>query len=306
MIRWSILWSLILVTFAQAQDVGLSGGVLTAEDQSPADSVRLPVQAWSVDLAPPQVEGAIRRRAYRIDDPALTTLQLISPSQQALEAAGYQVVFACADAACGGFDFRFQLDLLPAPEMFVDLGDFRYVLMAQTGAQPHRVALVSSSSNSAGFLHVTEVFETEAGLVPDRPSVVLEPAPLETDNLIDALIANGHVVLGDLEFETGSADLGPGPFASLSDLADWLKATPGARVVLVGHTDSVGSLEANASLSERRAQSVLVRLRDGLGVAAGQLQAGGAGALSPVTNNLTEDGRAANRRVEAVLLSLER
>jgi OOP family OmpA-OmpF porin len=300
-IRWVVLFCL-LAGPGWAQGLGLAGGVLAAEETSPGDSVRLPRAPWAAGLAVPEVTGAIRRRAFRIDDPAPTTLQLMAPSLAILDAAGYRQVFACADAACGGFDFRFQLDLLPAPEMFVDLGDYRYVLMENPDEATHTVALVASASTTAGFLHVTEVSSATA-IAPVEPPA--PAAPVSTSGLAERLVSDGHVVLDGLQFATGSSQLGDGPLEALNALADWLKATPGARIVLVGHTDAVGSLEANAALSQRRAASVLARLRDGLGVDARQLAARGAGALSPLQTNLTEDGRATNRRVEAVLLSLE-
>ena len=287
-----------------AAEIGLTGGTITAQDESPSDSVRLPREAWRETASPSQVEGAIRRTAYS-GDANLTTLQLLEPSRTALEAEGYEVMFTCADAACGGFDFRFQLDLLPAPEMHVDLGNYRYLLMEKPGAEPHTVSFVASSSTTAGFLHVTEVFTSrnEATDPAEPIETPVSQTPTNTD-LIDTLLTDGHAILADLEFATGSSELGPGPYPSLVALADWLEKTPTARVVLVGHTDAVGSLEANAALSNRRAASVLARLTS-LGVRAGQLQSAGAGALSPVTNNLTDTGRAENRRVEVVLLSLQ-
>lgn len=303
---------LLLACFAgpaQALDLALPGGTLTAQSQSPADSVRLPRGPWSPGATVPEAEGAIRWTAYSIGNPSLTTLQLLNPAREALLDASYEEVFSCADTACGGFDFRFQLDLLPPPGMHVDLGNFRYVLMANPETEPHTVALLASVSATAGFLHVTEV---SAAKMSDPVAKTLPPAVAEDRSdsqaemsVVDALQGDGHAVLEGLEFATGSAQLGPGPNPSLEALAEWLIANPSARVVLVGHTDSVGSLEANAQLAQLRASAVLERLRDGFGVDPAQLQAAGAGALAPIASNLTEEGRAANRRVEAVLLSLE-
>lgn len=306
--RWLLLLALSLPFPAAAVEVRLPGATLTGESDSPADSVRLPETPWTSGSVPPEREGAIRRRAYSVPDPTRTSLQILSPTRSALEAAGYTQVFSCADASCGGFDFRFQLDLLPEPEMHVDLGDFRYALMENEDAAPRYVALVSSSSATAGFLHVTEVYPTALPAdVPDSDgeAVVSEPPPVQPKplDLATSLVEFGHVVLDDLDFATGSAELGPGPFGSLESLADWLSANPLARVLLVGHTDAVGSQDANVSLSERRAAAVAERLAGEYGASREQLQSMGAGFLSPVASNLTEQGRAANRRVEVVLLS---
>ncbi len=94
---------------------------------------------------------------------------------------------------------------------------------------------------------------------------------------------------------------GAGDFASLTGLAAYLAANPDARVTIVGHTDATGALDGNVVLSRRRAQSVVDRLVQDYGVAAGRLSAEGAGYLAPRASNLTEAGRAENRRVEAIL-----
>lgn len=289
-----------------ALDLTPVGGIETARVEANSESIQLPRQPWQAGQTIDEVEGLVRRAAFRIPSMSITTLQLIEPARETLEDAGYSPVFSCADSVCGGFDFRFKLDLLPAPDMFVDLGNYRYLLAEKPGAEPHTVALLASSSASAGFLHITEVFRS----IPVRLDVPAADGadpkpPTQTSDLIGTLVEQGHAVLSDLDFATGSSDLGPGPFRSLQLLADWLQETPSARVVLVGHTDSVGSLEANKALSRRRANSVLDRLIGSLGVSASQINADGAGALSPIASNLEPEGRAANRRVEIVLLSLE-
>ena len=84
-----------------------------------------------------------------------------------------------------------------------------------------------------------------------------------------------------------------------------LKAEPDLRVALVGHTDAVGSLDANTALSRRRAEAVRDRLVQSYDVAPGRVEAQGAGYLAPRASNLTEAGREQNRRVEVVVLSAE-
>ena len=126
----------------------------------------------------------------------------------------------------------------------------------------------------------------------------------------DASLSNqleqvGRAVLGDLSFETGSAQLAQGDYASLRALAEYLATTPSRTVALVGHTDSSGGLEANIALSKRRAASVLERLVSVYGADRAQLEAEGMGYLAPLSSNLTEAGRTANRRVEVIVTSTE-
>ena len=72
------------------------------------------------------------------------------------------------------------------------------------------------------------------------------------------------------------------------------------RLFIVGHTDNVGLLEFNLSLSQRRADAVVNILLSEYGVDNKRLHSAGIGPLSPVASNKTEAGRAKNRRVELV------
>ena len=264
------------------------------ESQSAA-SLRLPDAPWSPETQAPVVDGEIRRTVLRTPSNTLTTLQLLAPLSEILTSQGYVKVFTCADAICGGFDFRFKLDLIGEPHMHVDLGNYRYALFSQPGGNPHTVALVASSSNTQGFIHITEVSDVAfpaPAPIPEEPEPTPEVTPTSTaaGDLATHLDTLGRAVLDDLEFGTGSADLGNGPYLSLIDLSDWLGANPTARVVLVGHTDAVGSLEANTNLSRRRAAAVADRLINAFEVDSGQLQAAGAGYLAPRATNLTPEG----------------
>lgn len=277
---------------------------VTKFQNDPAGSVRLPKTPWT-GTPTPLTEGQIDRKAFRIAQADLTTLQMIQPLRETLEDQGYSEVFTCADASCGGFDFRFQLDLLPAPDMYVDLGNYRYTLMENPTAEPHTISILASRSQTDGFVHITQVFKAA---FPKPANATPTPATndsLDPTGIIATLINTGHAVLPDLEFNTGSADLGSGTYGSLEALSLWLQTKPNARIILVGHTDSVGSLQANTNLSQRRALSVAKRLTDEYNANAAQIEAAGAGYLSPIASNLTETGRAENRRVEVVLLSME-
>ena len=302
--RW-LAALLVLTTPASALDLSYPGAEVVTVETTEAGTTRLPDKAWSSGSVTPATEGALRKTVLEVPSDALTSLQLVEPLREALLAEGYDLVFACADAECGGFDFRFQLDLIGEPEMHVDLGNYRYLLFRKNGAAPHTVSLVASPGVNSGFLHITEV-SNAVFPKPEPRDTLPEPEPAEPiGGLIDRLLAEGHVVLADLEFETGSAALGGGPYASLDELATWLATNPSARIVLVGHTDAVGSLEANTSLSRQRASSVAERLVASFTADAAQIQSAGAGYLSPIASNLTPEGRATNRRVEVVLLSLD-
>lgn len=107
------------------------------------------------------------------------------------------------------------------------------------------------------------------------------------------------VTLGDVLFDTGKATLKPGAYTTVDRLATVLKEDGSRKVLIEGHTDSVGSDEFNQSLSERRAASVQAALFE-RGVEASQISVVGKGETTPVASNDNAAGRQQNRRVELV------
>lgn len=102
-------------------------------------------------------------------------------------------------------------------------------------------------------------------------------------------------------FATDSATIRPGAAAKLEALADYLKANPGVRVAIEGHTDSRGTDAHNDALSLRRADAVRAAF-DALGVTRARFTVRGLGESQPVASNATAQGMRQNRRVEVTLL----
>ncbi|MDO6586337.1 OmpA family protein [Salipiger sp. 1_MG-2023] len=280
---------------AAALDLALPGGArLMSETVSDPGSYAVPTGPWTQSGVPDLVvEGRILRQAWRIDSSDLTTLQILSPLRDGLVAQGYDVVFECRTTRCGGFDFRFGTEVIPAPEMYVDLTAFRF--LAARGQKGDWVTLLASKSGAAGYLQLVQAGEAVAPRPEVAPVAIAPPTDIAAE-----LEAVGHVMLPDLLFESGSVELG-GDVLSLDALAGYLGDNPSRRIVFVGHTDAVGSLDANTALSKRRAGAAVSYLMQ-RGVAQGQVSAEGVGYLAPIASNLTPEGREANRRVEAVLL----
>lgn len=289
---------------AGAQDLPLPGGAeLAFRNVQDPGVYALPTGPWRPEGLPVErVEGRIAVEAWHLPDAAQTPFELVRPLRDALAAAGYEIVLDCAARACGGFDFRFATLVLPAPEMFVTLTDYHAVaaLSAQGG-----VSVLASRDGAKGYVQIIRATRGPAGAtVPDVPSA--SPAsPRDGSGIGTVLEERGHVALDDLVFSPGSTELGEGPIASLDAIAAYLEAHPSRQVLFVGHTDATGSLDTNRAVSLRRARAALTYLRDRHGTPAGQISAEGAGYLSPVASNLTLEGREANRRVEAVLISTE-
>jgi outer membrane protein OmpA-like peptidoglycan-associated protein len=110
-----------------------------------------------------------------------------------------------------------------------------------------------------------------------------------------------HVVrvtmTGDTGFNTNSADIKPGFHSTMDKIADVVVRYGKTSLTVAGHTDDVGSAQYNQSLSERRARSVAQYL-EAKKVNPVRLQLVGKGESMPIASNITDSGRAENRRVE--------
>lgn len=109
------------------------------------------------------------------------------------------------------------------------------------------------------------------------------------------------VVLRNIFFETGSANVTRSSMPELKKLASLMKNNPQLRIEVSGHTDNVGDAQLNMQLSQQRAESVKKQLIR-MGVARDRLVAKGYGETMPVADNSTEWGRAKNRRTEFKIL----
>ena len=154
---------------------------------------------------------------------------------------------------------------------------------------------VKGGKETWAFFQASESDGSYLMTVSEREAMKQEVAVHE---IADQLKKDGFVSLY-VTFDTGEATISPDSAKLLDDAAAALKAVPEMKIEVGGHTDNVGSADANLKLSRERAQAVMAALAE-RGVAAGRLTAKGYGQTVPVADNRTEDGRAKNRRVELV------
>ena len=309
MIRLAAVATLLAGSPAAALDLTLpTTARQTVERNTAPDIFRAPIGVFENGVVPTvRVEGKVDRSAWRIDASGLTPFQVMRPLRAQLMEAGFEIALDCAAVSCGGFDFRFAIETLPGPNMYVNIRAF-HVVTALKGAQdaPKEVITVLASSSAASaYVQVIHAGEAAgSGTISSQPpaSRPIDTVVANDGTLVGQLEAFGHAVLPDLDIATGSTELGTGPFGSLDVLAGYLDANPGMRVALVGHTATVGDLQANIAISRARARSVRERLVRAYSISPARLAAEGMGYLSPVATNLTGVGRDQNRRVEVVLL----
>lgn len=108
----------------------------------------------------------------------------------------------------------------------------------------------------------------------------------------------------DVLFDTGSSLIKPGGNDEIARIAEILNRYPQTRVIIEGHTDSLGSESANMKLSEERAKAVgdALAVR---GVDPGRITTVGLGESRPIASNATESGKQLNRRVSLVVVPVE-
>ena len=118
--------------------------------------------------------------------------------------------------------------------------------------------------------------------------------------LKDGITSNGHIALDGVFFDTGISTIKAESAEALKNIAEYLKGNTDSKFFIVGHTDNVGTFEANMKLSEDRANAVMNDLITKYGINPEQVKAYGSASLAPVTSNSTEIGKEKNRRVEIV------
>lgn len=109
------------------------------------------------------------------------------------------------------------------------------------------------------------------------------------------------IVLRNIFFESGSANLLSSSQNELEKLYQLLQSEKALRIQINGHTDDVGGDESNLTLSENRAKAVYQWLID-KGVAESRLAYKGYGESEPIDSNETDEGRRRNRRTEFVVI----
>ena len=140
------------------------------------------------------------------------------------------------------------------------------------------------------------------GLLGAKPSVgfrsvrFAESAP----DFGQTIVSSGRYVSHGILFDTNSDRLKPESAPAIQAVAKALDTNPALKLLIEGHTDSVGNAAANLDLSKRRAEAVQAVLVSQFSVDASRLSTNGLGATKPIDSNDTPQGRAQNRRVEFV------
>ena len=242
-----------------------------------------------------RLEGRVTDVQYQVDA-SRSTLEVMRNYKEALQAAGFQTLFDCAEDECGGRNFN-SVITQGASGLFQETTTGQRYIAVRKGDISASVLVVKAmgiggpDKDAVGVRVVTvEAKPMDAGL-----------AVVESGAMEKALDATGHIAIYGITFDTDKDVPLPASEASIAEIGKLLKDNPSLKLHVVGHTDNEGKHDYNMGLSKRRAQSVVKALTGEYGIAADRLLASGVGSLAPVASNSSEEGRAKNRRVELVL-----
>ncbi|HLO55838.1 MAG TPA: OmpA family protein [Saprospiraceae bacterium] len=150
-----------------------------------------------------------------------------------------------------------------------------------------------------GYVYYTKNFDlTEVILLPEpyRLDIKLMPIINTTNDTVST-----PVVLQNIFFSTGSAELLPTSDTEIALLTKMMNESPKVKILITGHTDNVGNDEANMELSLNRAKSVALALEKS-GIDPSRIKYEGKGETIPRDTNDTPQGRQNNRRTEFIIL----
>ena len=158
------------------------------------------------------------------------------------------------------------------------------------GAERDRVRLEARNRE-------VDVVKDKAAMAESRADILEQRlAELEAEKTERGLV----ITLQDVLFDVDRAELKPGAYHTIDNLAAFMRDYPDRRVRIEGFTDSTGSDSYNQQLSESRAYAVRNALEQA-GVDSSRIEVRGYGEAYPVATNDTGEGRQLNRRVEVLI-----
>jgi len=269
------------------------------------------------------LEGRYTRLVYLIP-PDRSPLEVSRNYRDEIVAAGGAAVFECAGEDCGGEagssssggGGSMSLSMFLHPEKSITDAYASAAWCAQTeyiNDQRYLAAELPASGVDVSVLtyliSAPDVGDT-CGALNNRTIAVVDiveakareqkMVTVSASQMASAIAGSGSVALYGIYFDFNQAVIKPESEATLVEIAKFLATEAALNVLIVGHTDNVGSYAFNLDLSKRRAAAVCDALTARYDIARARMTPVGVSFASPVASNQSEDGRAKNRRVALV------
>jgi OmpA-OmpF porin, OOP family len=313
------------------------GSVILSYAQSAFEEFALPLSALvevpgesdaknNVVFRPPSskhLEGRHTLLVYLLPE-GRSTLEVVRNYRDDVERSGGTALFECADAACGGeatygmFGGGSRTSLamfLQAPERVTDT--YRSIAWCARDSKHADQRYLAAEIPAQGMhvsVHAYRVVAPDDG----PPCALLNGRAIAVVDVIDgrqresrmvtvsaaemagAIAGSGSIALYGILFDFNQAVVKSESEPALAEIAKYLSGTPDEKVLIVGHTDNVGSYAFNLDLSQRRAAAVVDALASRYRIARDRMTPVGVSFASPVASNRDDTGRAKNRRVALV------
>lgn len=298
---------------------------IVAYSESKFNSVTFPIsKITSIEGAVKEIteEGKITNIIYGIENTErATVLEVQRNYEQAFKQANFEIVYSAFGRKNISGSYKIQNtyktfgdhDVVDEFQYQKPKSYFRFSLSGHNSNVDTDDAYFVVTGKQAGRIYTMALFihynRTSWEGLKDNIFIlaqIVEREDMETNQVtaasIDEKITNeGKEVFHNILFDFGSDKLTHESYAIIETLSNYLKSNSNRSYYIVGHTDNIGSINSNQSLSEKRAEAVLNTLITTYGIPKTQLSAHGVGQLSPLSLNTTETGRALNRRVELVI-----
>ncbi|MBN8480181.1 MAG: DUF4892 domain-containing protein [Xanthomonadales bacterium] len=269
------------------------------------------------------LEGRLTSFVYLLPE-GRSTLEIVRNYRDEIVQAGGSALFECSGEDCGGeatygmFGGGSRTSLamfLRAPEKVTDA--YRSIAWCARDSK-HADQRYLAAEVPAHGMHVS--VHAYRIVAPDAaaPCALLNGRTIAVVDVVDArereqkmvtvsaremagaISSSGSVALYGILFDFNQAGVKPESEPALIEIAKYLGDDPAMKVLIVGHTDGVGSYAFNLDLSQRRAEAVVEALVSRYRIARTRLTPVGVSFASPVASNRSEEGRARNRRVAIV------
>jgi OOP family OmpA-OmpF porin len=266
------------------------------------------------------LEGAYTRLVYLIPQDR-SPLEVLRNYQQEITQKGGKILFECKDVECGGSATRsssggggeMSLAMFLFPEERIKDPAFSNGSCAMTESitdQRYATAEIAAAATHLSILTYTLKDDLYCKAFNGRTIALIDVIEVKarehkmitvtSAEMAKAISSSGSVALYGIYFDFNNADVKPESEPALAEIAKLLKSNVALKLLVVGHTDRVGTLQFNMDLSQRRAAAVVNVLVTKYQIAQGRLTPLGVAFASPVASNASEEGRAKNRRVELV------
>ncbi|MBN2415456.1 OmpA family protein [bacterium] len=285
-----------------------NGAVIEFYQETKWGTYRLPVSdQGTVDWdRPMSLEGKVIRIQYSVSHENNSEF-VLQNYKAALLRSGYEVLIAIANEALGDSDRPHTwIDRYYATGGYyngLNNQKFGLGLNFPTWKNDHSFIAARGRENGKDIYVIVYTVVADAFTIITQDVVEVEAVEtglVSVDNISSDITKNGHIAIYGIHFETGKSVLKAESDAALKTIAEYVNAHSDKKFFIVGHTDNTGDFQANMTLSEERAKSVMTALITTYAVNAGQVSAYGVASLAPAASNLSDEGRAKNRRVEIV------